>query len=293
MRQFVIAVLTLVAIAGCSGRRNGAYTFTELAYPGAKGTVASGINGEGDVVGWYEKGNDTYAFLYKQGQYSSIEFPGAGLTQLTGISDNGEMAGAYRLRDEKHPLAYHGFVLTKAHEFRQVAHPEYQYGMAMRVLADGTVIGCVHKENMASMRAVTIPATAITADGVTPAAVTLLDAAGSMHNGGTPDGTKLVGVLAERGDAYVVDRGALTTLRAPNATRTEAWDVNRAGTIVGVFVDAQSISHGFVLENGRYTTIDAPGAKHTVVFGINANGEIVGSFETADGQRRAYRATAK
>ena len=291
MNRVIIAAVSLVVLAGCNSRSERTYTFSELAYPDAKSTVASGINPAGHVVGWYEREDLTHGFVYKDGTYSTIQYPGAALTQLYGIAANGQMAGGFRMPDETNPLAYHGFVVTTSGELRPVGHPDYEYGMALRVLADGSVVGCAHqKEGLSSMRGMTIPAEVIGGATSSPAAIKILDAAGSMHNGATPDGTKLVGVLSERGEAYVVDRGVLSTFRAPDAKRTEAWDINQQGVIVGVLVDSQSASHGFVLENGRYTRVDFPGAKSTVTFGINAGGDIVGAFETADGQRRAYLA---
>ncbi len=289
MTRVTIVVAALLAGAGCTNRAD-SYAFTEIAYPGATSTAAAGINSAGHIVGWYQKGDRTYGFLYKDGTYSSIQYPGAGFTQLTGIADNGDLAGAYRMPDETHPFAYHGFVLTRSGEYRLMVHPEYKYGMAMRVLADGSIIGCYHNETMASMRSATVPGSVL-AGG--PGAVKLLDLPASMHNGGTPDGTKTVGALTERGEAYVIDRGALTTFKAPNTKLTEAWDVNRSGVIVGVLEEGDSVTHGYVLRDGRYTRIDVPNAKSTVTFGINDKGEIVGSFDTADGQRRGYRATSR
>ena len=291
MTRALIAVVSLVALGACSTRSD--YTFTELAYPGAKSTVASGINAAGHVVGWYEQGDQTYGFLYKAGNYSTVQYPGAALTQLYGIGADGDIAGGFRMRDETNRLAYHGFLLTRSGEFWQVSHPDYKYGMAIRVLADGTIIGCSHQDDLATMRGMIVPGHAISAAGVTPAAIALLDKEGSMHNGATPDGSKVVGVLATRGEAYVFDRGKLTTFSAPDAKRTEAWDINKAGVIVGTFEDSESLSHGFVLEDGRYTRVDYPKAKRTVIFGISPAGDIVGGFETPDGHRSGYRGSRR
>jgi hypothetical protein len=50
-----------------------------------------------------------------------------------------------------------------------------------------------------------------------------------------------------------------------------------SGTIVGYYVDADNVNHGFIRSvNGNYTTIDVPGAAGTQAFGINEKGTVVG-----------------
>jgi len=50
-----------------------------------------------------------------------------------------------------------------------------------------------------------------------------------------------------------------------------------SGTIVGYYVDANNVAHGFIRSvNGNYTTIDVPGAVGTQAFGINNKGTVVG-----------------
>lgn len=287
----VIAAVVLVIAAGCARRGDGAYTYTEIAYPGATSTAASDINAAGHVVGWYKKDDRTYGFVYKDGTFSTVQYPGASLTQVYGIDANGGLSGGYRMPDEKNPLAYHAFLMGASGAFRHVKHPDYEYGMAMRVLADGSVIGCFHgTTDMSTMRGVTIPADAMTPSGVKAASVTFLDKAGSMHNGASPDGTRIVGMIEPTREAYLIERGELSTFAVPDAKRTEAWDVNESGAIVGVYEDSASVPHGFVRENGRYTTIRFPNSKNTVAFGINARGDIVGAYETQSGERRGYLA---
>jgi len=50
-----------------------------------------------------------------------------------------------------------------------------------------------------------------------------------------------------------------------------------SGAIVGYYVDADGMAHGFVRSvNGNYTTFDVPGAAGTQAFGINDEGTVVG-----------------
>src|SRR5215469_6023323 len=50
-----------------------------------------------------------------------------------------------------------------------------------------------------------------------------------------------------------------------------------SGVIVGYYIDAKNVSHGFIRSrHGKYTTIDVPGAAGTQAFGINDEGKVVG-----------------
>jgi probable HAF family extracellular repeat protein len=294
MSRTIIAVVLVIAAAGCTRRSDSGFTFTELTYPDAHATVAAGINDAGHVVGWYDMEGRTYGFLHKDGAYSSIQYPGAALTQVYGIAPDGTVSGSYRMPDETDPMAFHGFVMTGSGEFQDVHHPDYKYSMAMGVLADGGIVGCYHNEDgIPGMRGMMVSPAAFTGTGITPSGVTILDTPASMNNGVTPDGTKIVGMISDSGRGYVIDRGVMTPIEAPDARRTEAWGISQSGVIVGVFVDPASVTHGFVLENGRFRGIDYPGAISTVAYGINDRGDIVGAFESAGGQRRGFIAAGR
>lgn len=61
---------------------------------------------------------------------------------------------------------------------------------------------------------------------------------------------------------------------------TMAWGVNRAGTVVGVYADADSLYHGFVrTRSGQVRTLDYPGSPYTQLMGINGRGDIVGFYQ--------------
>src|SRR5205085_9761170 len=111
---------------------------------------------------------------------------------------------------------------------------------------------------------------------------------------------------------FVIDDGVFAAFDFPvnsttNASATIAWDMNPAGTVVGLFVRAGS-THGFMLDrwsivngavSGTFNTVDFPlspstNAAYTDIFGINSAGDIVGKFkETASGPFHGYLATRK
>src|SRR5581483_6001431 len=69
------------------------------------------------------------------------------------------------------------------------------------------------------------------------------------------------------------------------ARSTSAQGINPAGDIVGSYVDAVGMSHGYLLRGGHFTKINVPGslagvsgALPTVARAINPGGEIVGNY---------------
>ena len=80
-------------------------------------------------------------------------------------------------------------------------------------------------------------------------------------------------------------RATIITFDVPGASQvTQAFGINPAGTIVGYYVDASDVGHGFLrAKDGTFTTIDAPGAgtgmfQGTFAFNINSEGAVAGTF---------------
>jgi hypothetical protein len=69
------------------------------------------------------------------------------------------------------------------------------------------------------------------------------------------------------------------------ARSTSAQGINPAGEIVGVYVDAVGMAHGYLFSGGQFTTIEVPGSLAgvagvlpTTARGINPSGDIVGNY---------------
>ena len=81
----------------------------------------------------------------------------------------------------------------------------------------------------------------------------------------------------------LADGGGFTAIDFPGATTTQAWGINLSGDIVGFYVSADKVTHGFLKSRGQYTSIDFPGAISTAAYGINSRGDIVGTHVDATG----------
>jgi probable HAF family extracellular repeat protein len=87
---------------------------------------------------------------------------------------------------------------------------------------------------------------------------------------------------------FVYDHGTFTTLDFPGASEASALfggtfpyvAVNNSGAIVGNYLDASGVSHGFLYQNGTFTKIpDAPGAG-TSPSGSCTSGVLAGTTPT-------------
>lgn len=85
---------------------------------------------------------------------------------------------------------------------------------------------------------------------------------------------------------FLLSKGVLTTLDFPGASDTNAFGINKAGTVVGQWdvADANGntlVVHSFLWSNGTFTQFDFPGAADTYLYGINDHGDLVGGWDAA------------
>jgi uncharacterized membrane protein len=69
--------------------------FSTIEYPGAVGTIATGVDNSGRIVGYYGNIFVTHGFLLEGGRFTSIDFPGATGTRILGINGLGQFVGDY------------------------------------------------------------------------------------------------------------------------------------------------------------------------------------------------------
>jgi uncharacterized membrane protein len=271
-------------------------TFTKLDVPGALVTVASGVNPDGFVVGWYCQQLPCNAsrfrgFLLQNGAYTTIHVPSSADRQVVGtqaryISPQGIVLGNY-FSLENAVVRMRGFAWFQgtftyfdapSSAFDNPSDPQNIIPRAIN--ANGDIVGCIHGANsMESMHGFTFK------DG----SFTTLTDGFTMTNGITSAGT-VVGLDFMTGTGYLVDsEGNQETLSFPGAVATEAWDLNAKGEVVGVaWTNSGTVAHGFLRQkDGTYRLLDPPGALAAQAFGINANGTVVGTYRDATGTQCA------
>lgn len=84
-------------------------------------------------------------------------------------------------------------------------------------------------------------------------------------------------------NSFTLKGSRYASFNVPGSTATEAVGINSTGQIVGGYVDAANVEHGFLDTTGTFSNIDVPGATSTIAAEINNNGDVVGDFSDALG----------
>ena len=84
---------------------------------------------------------------------------------------------------------------------------------------------------------------------------------------------------------FVLSEGQLITIDLPFAgsSDTQANDINAKRSIVGTWLDADGVPHGFLAEGAKFSSVDYPGAEGTTAWGITSAGQMVGNWFDSDG----------
>jgi uncharacterized membrane protein len=108
---------------------------------------------------------------------------------------------------------------------------------------------------------------------------------GQVAGGFNRTGTS-VGSLGTKG--FLRGPRGVRVINVPGSIETQALGINNAGVVVGEYVDADGIFHGFRWKRGRFTTIDGPGSLGGAVLDVNDRGHMVGVYLTKDGGARGF-----
>ena len=273
-------------------------TFTTFDVPGAAtgsgfGTVASGIDPEGGITGYYSTVEPNFGVVFHgflrapNGTITTFNAPHA-LTQVTfnSINPAGTITGLY----EDTNFVFHGFVRGRDGTFTTYDLPA---GSTVTTITpsinpEGAVTGYY-------LDASSVPHGFMRAPDGSFTVFDVPGANGTFANSINPEGviagySTVVTIvpsfsLAFQGFLRGPD-GTITTFDAPGANGTFANSINPEGVIAGYYRDANDVAHGYLrAPHGTFTTFDAPGAgtgafQGTGLFGvaINTAGAIAGSF---------------
>lgn len=256
-------------------------TFTTIDVPGAGVTNVSGINTNGDMVGWYSQADNTPAsgFLLSGGNFTFLNYPSAYETVARSINDSGVIAGYAGIL---HDAAYVGFTYTEG-TFTKVRVGNSGYNYAEGIDNLGDIVGGYgnigsnngFEEAGTKFRNVTPPGNwnAVLATGV--------------NNLG-----QIVGATtAASTSGFFYTKGKFQTIAVPGSNGTTSpMGINDAGIVIGSYFGCSTSCgyHGFALLKGKYLSFDYPGSVTTFALGINSLGQIVGCYSLSDGITHGY-----
>jgi uncharacterized membrane protein len=234
--------------------RNG--TFTTIDVPGAVfpepptsgGTVATAINPQGDIVGYYNDSTGTFrGFLLSGGTFTTINVPGSALTVLLGINARGDIVGQYV--DSSNPNEGVAFLLSNG-SVSTITVPGAAATVPLGINSRGDIVGSYYEAGFAVSHGFVLS---------NEGTLTSIDVPGAVP------GTTQAFAINSRGDivgTYFSSSGFLlpflrsgSTFTAPitEAMNTETCEcqgipmgINSRGDIVGLYYDAVAIQ-GFLL----------------------------------------------
>jgi hypothetical protein len=266
--KVVCAVILFLASVPFAGAQ---LTFISIAVPGAHFTAITGINSNGDLVGYYAKTErcPCRSFLIRAGKFKPFSFPGATTTLATGINDAGLIVGSTGT------VRVRGFTYDSA-TFTSFRDGNNSATFGLGINNAGEIVGgtgsiyttqgyVLQNHSFAS---------------VSPPGNFVYVYATGINNLGD-----IVGWTDY--DGFLYQNGQFQTITYPGASETEALGINDSGVIVGWYISGSSIA-GFSLVNGQYTSIAYPGARYTLINGVNAAGQVVGEYSLDGNTYRGF-----
>ena len=244
-------------------------TFTSFDAPNAgssppagwfQGTVATGIDTAGDVVGAYADSNNAYHGFYRSASTGTItEFDDPNAPTATssrgtfplGINDAGQIVGFYTTGSYDTVSLYRGFLYSIANgSFTEIDEPNAGPGNIAAYQKEGTT------------------PTAINASGTVTGFY--VDSSGNRH-----------GFIYSAGNYTSFDVAGATTNTGHGGalSGTVPVGIDAAGDVVGSYTDSNQVRHGFIRSaatGNPITTFDAPGANTG-----SQSGMMGGTFPTS------------
>ena len=273
-RKLWLVLLAIGLLAQAPAAMAGPPRIIPINVPDAVATRAYGINPTGDIVGSYtDIAKRVRGFLLRDGVFSSIDVPGADSTEAYGITPQGDIVGQYIVAG-----VYHGFLLRDGTLTYPNDAPGKPNTMPYGVTPYGTIVGCVHGGPKGMHGFV------LTADGN----ASFQEPVNTMHLGINSSGD-IVGYGPEvpggPDHGYLISDGVMSWFHFGGSLLTRPRGISATGDIVGVYLSADTKTHGFLLSHGEFSSIDvdSPGVIQTRAMGINAVGEIVGDYKDSTG----------
>ena len=288
------AIFLLLAAWPRTGFCQPVYTYRQIDFPGAgfPGTVPTGINDAGEVIGYYYDGDAYYhGFTLEHGVYTAVNFPDTAFqTNLVGINDCGAMIG--NIFYNAGFTVLEAFILENG-KFTILNYPGSESTVAGGINGRGEIAGTYDVTGNTGF---------LYANGEfrTPASLppypSGLNDAGDVAGYYCPGNPTCYGSGTDTGFVYSQQTHTLTPIAFPGAPGefgTFAAGINNSGEIAGFYAAAHSNPEGFLFAGGVYTTNAMPGGIGTQAFAINNAGVIVGSFGDGTGAAHGFIATPR
>lgn len=265
--------------------------FTTIDYPGATLTVATGVNTNGDIVGYYIPSGSTRqrGFVLRDGVFTSFVVPGAYSTFAFGINDAGEISGTY-IRVINQVGYPYGFLRLADSTINTIQYDASTSTQVFGINNDGVLIGAFWDAAAGYTKSFSWH------NGVFTVFEAPFPGMTSTYAHSANDAGEIVGAYytgnPNHGFRLLAD-GTYVSNDFPDAIATVNWGVSSSSLVVGEYTDMTNVTHAFLMKNGEYSVFDFPEATYTVAVGIAETNPfdrkgmrkllIVGGYRDANG----------
>jgi|HubBroStandDraft_6_1064221.scaffolds.fasta_scaffold01122_12 YVTN family beta-propeller protein len=282
------AASTLVLGINNAGQMVGSYTdassvthgfsltggvFTTIDFPGATLTEAVGINNVGEIVGSYNDSQGVgHGFLLSNGTFTSITDPqfACCATYVSAITDTGVIVGSGIDSNGNQD----GFELVNG-TFTTLDFPGANFTELLGIPFQNSTIVGVYSTSFPTgpLQGLTYSNGQFSTFDVSGATNTTLY--GIADGGGvvgtytsSEEGTHAFLTTCTNQSGSVVCSQNLTIVDFPGATLTEPSNLNDSGQVVGAYVDANNVTHGYLMTSGPFAYVANSGSNTVSVIDI-------------------------
>jgi probable HAF family extracellular repeat protein len=311
-KKFSIMTLALVALVTWSGTALAGWTITDLGtYVSGGMSYATGINNNGQVVGWYAEEDTTTgttAFMWQNGTMTSLGTMGGTSSVATDINGTGQVVGY-----AKDATGNYQAFLWNGSSWQALASSYSGMNSAAYAINNGGLVGGTFQTDVKDPQGKYTNYEAATWTGSTASTLQSLQNVGyevwggpvsqvySISNTGIVVGKSSVGApygddlgdpashaVIWNANGSVTDLGTIGQCNTNSGICTSAaFGVNDSGQIVGVSGDSTNTNlRPFIYSNGTMTDLGTVGtATNGYAYAINNSGQVVGyssDFKAAD-----------
>ena len=234
-------ILDLSTMAPTSYTLSGTTLNNSLTFPGAAYTFFWGVNGSGQIVGYYvDSAWGTHGFVLSGSSATTIDHPGAFATVASGINNAGQVVGNFRDVTGMHGFVYSGGSFT---DFDSTLEPGIRVTIATGINDSGQIVGYYYTSNFLTRKsfqrtpAGTISPLLIT--GGTDVVARGINTSGQVAGSFTDTNSGVV-------HGFVYSNGSTTQIDVSGSVDTQAYGINDSGIVVGQYVDGSNLrQYGF------------------------------------------------
>ncbi|SDD48989.1 probable extracellular repeat, HAF family [Massilia sp. PDC64] len=277
-RRRLQAVLSLVLLsAPLAAHADIRYSVTPI---GPAGSMPTGINSSGQVVGSFTAGDATHAFLYSGARFVDLGTLGGSYSIARGINDAGVVVGASdNAAGNTHAFVYANGTMT------DLGTLGGNNSSAAAINSSGQVVGVADGAD-GSYAFLYSPGGGMHSLGTLPGGV--FSRAESINDAGVVVGGSLAGTTPlPLFHAFMYASGAMTDLGSLTGAFSVAQAVNDRGVVVGWSNAGLNIDHAFLYAAGVMTDLGTlSGQGSSGAYDINNAGQVVGWSEVANKETR-------